>query len=579
MNTHALNRWSWYALDCAVIVALGILFGYFFLSSHAFGAWGDDSPGYIYTAGRIIRGEPLVMQDTLVQDALAFFGEERFARFVAPAHHEIISPEGWIASRYPIGLSVLMALISRSVQRETTMYVVVPLAAVATVLLTYVLAMTTLPLSSLLKRLAAFMAAVSVGVADVFANYAVAQPMREIPATAFFLLSVIAVLCVRRQTTTWLAYTALIIGGLFFGYSVNIRETNAVLLIPLLIALWPKKSNDVDSQQKLWRNDQFKRIAAFGLAVVVALSMSIWNSTQITVHKEKFRSKDISRIAITSNFEHIQSLHPKNLFNNQGKFKPGVGGLQQYWQVMKGFSIWQPFLALAAFGCFMLWQKNRRLASAYATWFALVYVLFAMWINPYPRYILPLLPPLAVMSAFGAIVVAEYLCRWLQCGVNVRRIVMALVLVSFFFTQKKAFAELNDRVETREPVYKSITQDDLRLLKQIPTVLTTNSANTREPLLLMFGAYKGGLAETMMAHTDLRVIRFPSKPNEQPPLFELEKFLHQREETYSLFIWYDPTASAAEQRFLNQISLSDPLATFTFSFQPNVTLYAISTEN
>ncbi len=596
----------WWLVDVGLIAALTVIFGIWFVWHHAVGAWGDDAPGYIYTASQLARGEPLVRQDALVQQALKFFGEERLARFVAPAHHEIISPQGWIASRYPIGLSVLMVLTAAAAGNELAMYNVVPVAAVAVVVLTYLLGVWLLPLTAALKRVAGLVSAVGVGLADVFANYAVAEPMREIPSLAFWLISVLAGWQGRRlvsehgesgsgRSRRWLGYGLLAVAGLAFGYSVNIRETSAVLVVPLIILLWPERTKEkASSRRQKWH---WFGVVAVGL--LVALSVTIWNSVTITLHKEKFREKDISRIAITSNLDHIQSLQFSNLINNQGKFKPGVGGLRQYWQVMKGFNLWQPWLLLAVVGLVALWRTNRRLAISFGLWFGLIYLLFAMWINPYPRYILPLLPAVAVMAAYGLLTAPTYLQRWLHLSGRWQQFFTILAVVSFFLMQRSAVAQLNDRVRSAEPVYKSLTVDDFATLKNLSNFITEQAAanytatedvtkpskpaaksiGQRPPLLLMLGSYKGGIAEMIMAHSDLRVIRFPGKPNEQPELNQFLAFISELQKNYQLFLWYDATASADEQRFLHQLALSDPLLVMQYSFQPNVTIYAITANN
>ena len=129
-----LNQ-RWWLVDSVILLLLTMISGVWFLWHHAYGAYGDDSPGYIYSAHQLLEGEALVQQDVLVQDALAWFGDEQYARFVAPAHHEIIAPTGWITSRYPWDerLDGLAAWLSGTV---TGIYLVVPVFAVV-VLCTY----------------------------------------------------------------------------------------------------------------------------------------------------------------------------------------------------------------------------------------------------------------------------------------------------------------------------------------------------------------------------------------------------------------------------------------------------------
>ena len=105
---------------------------------------------------------------------------------MAPTHHDIIAPDGWIASKYPIGLGWLMYLTAIVVNSDELIYLVVPVLATGTVLLTYLLALVWIKDNAATKRVIGIFAALSVGLASLFFNYAVSQPMRDIPALFFF---------------------------------------------------------------------------------------------------------------------------------------------------------------------------------------------------------------------------------------------------------------------------------------------------------------------------------------------------------------------------------------------------------
>lgn len=567
----------WLIVDSAILALLLFVFGAWFLLEHAYGAWGDDSPGYIYTAGQLANGETLVAQDELVQQALAWFGDERLARFVAPAHHEIISPDGWIASRYPIGLSAIMAAIQKLTGSASAMYAVVPITAVAVVALTYILAVLWLPTNPPLKRVAGIIAAMSVGLADLYANYAVSQPMREIPSLLFWLLALLGLTWLTRaKSLSWKLGLALVSGALL-GYSINIRETGAVFVLPVLIWLWPAT--------RAWWKNHSERVAFLKILVVgiiglaLTLSLSIWNSATITAHKEKFREKDISRIAITSNFDHIQSLSPSNLFNNQGKFKPGVGGVVQYWEVMTEFNTFAPFLAFALIGLIVLWRKQRRLAYVLGVWITVIFVLFAMWINPYARYILPVLPAVAILAAYGLISTIEYGGKLFALSPRWNRVLGLLLVVAFGVTQYPAIVARNEHIQLGDSVYKSITAEDSATLQSLSDQLLAADTTERPALLFMFGTWRAGLPETIMAHSNLRVIRFPGRPNEQPALGELAEFLQELNKTQTVYVWYDGTLGSGEQRLFTQLPITDPILTTELSFQSAITIYALTPNN
>lgn len=559
----------WLLFDASIIVLLAIAFGFLFISNHAWGSWGDDSPGYIYTAGQFIHGEALVSQDPLVQSALTYFGDEKLARFTAPTHHEIISPDGWIASRYPIGLGALLyfsALLSSS---DEMMYLLVPLLATGVIILTYILVLAIINTNPAFKRVIAIMSAVSVGLASLYANYAVSQPMREIPSMFFFILSFLGIIYgLKNSKHRWVGISCLFIGGMAYGYSINIRETSGVLIVPILILF-------LYGVKRALLKKRLKLFGIFMIGVVLVGSLSIWNSAQITAHKEKFREKDISRIAITSNFDHVQSLSFKNLYDNQGKFRPGLGGINQYWSVMQQFSEWPPFLLMALFGLIILWKRDRRIAYFFMSWIAVIFFLFSAWINPYARYILPILPALAILSGVGTIAAVGFIKRQFKLARTTWMVVASLLLISFFVSLQPSLAARQKSVIEQEQVFKALSRSDLQQVKSVAQTINDSQTSAQPPLLFIVGQWKPGLSEMIMTHSKIRTIRYPGKSNEKPPLDMLLPFLQQLSETYDMYLWYDGSANADEQRFRSLLDL-ELVKTFEFSFQAGVELYKIT---
>lgn len=563
-----LNRY-WVMFDVSIAILLSVAFGFLYLTNHAWGSWGDDSPGYIYTAGQLLHGEPLVSQDPLVASALEHFGSEPHSRFVAPTHHEIISPDGWIASRYPIGLGALMYAVSTVFGTDEMIYVIVPLLAAGVVVLTYVLSLLLVNMGRVHNRVIGIIAAMAVGLANLFANYAVAQPMREIPSMFFFMLAFVGILVGLRTTQPrWLSWLSIILGGLAYGFSVNIRETSGVLLLPILV-LFFYGIKKVDYAFRL------KLFSVFMLAVILAGTLSIWNSFMITAHKEKFRDKDISKIAITSNFDHVRSLNFENLYNNQGKFRPGIGGINQYWGIMQQFSTWPPFLLMAAFGLLILWKKDKRLVLFLVAWFGVIFLLFSAWINPYPRYILPLLPAVALASAIGTVGSLQFLRNYAGLSRSAWGAVTVALIGSFFVTLQPSLADRQKHIIENEHVYKALTYEDLEETKALGQTIIGSQITEKPPLVFMLGEWKAGMSEMIMTHTGIRSIRFPRKDKEQPPMDELLAFLKKLNETHELYLWYDSSANADEQKLRTLINL-EPVTISEYSFQSGVEIYKIT---
>ena len=122
-----------------VTVLLGSLFSVIYFDDHAWGAWGDDSAGYIFLAGLLYSGEPLVYNDELATAGLEYFGDEKLARWLTPTHHQFINPRGVIASKYPVGASIVMVAAARLFGTDNAFYFVTPALAVANIILVYIL--------------------------------------------------------------------------------------------------------------------------------------------------------------------------------------------------------------------------------------------------------------------------------------------------------------------------------------------------------------------------------------------------------------------------------------------------------
>lgn len=561
----------WFVFDIVIILLLGLVFSWFYLGAHAWGAWGDDSPGYIYTAAQLLHTQPLVSQSQLVQGALQYFGNEPWARLAAPTHHDIISPSGWVASRYPIGLSVLLYLVAAASLTSSAMYIVVPALAVATVIFTYLLAVLLVPSADYAKRVIGLLAAGTLGVTELFSSYAVSQPMRDIPALAFFLASFILLIvgCTKIHGQYW-KLAVLLCAGVFFGYSINIRETSAILLLPLVIALlhYTKKNKN-----------RWQVMLIFCVGMVLAGGVWLWNSAAITVHKEKFRAKDITSIAISSNVDHIRSLSFTNLYNNQGKYKRGVGGVNQYVSVLREeFNFWPPFLLCSVLGVIALWQRQRQLAYVLISWFGSIFLLFSMWINPYARYILPLFPVVTVLAGYGGVVSLQWLQQRLRLGRTSFGIMVILVVGSVFVGLQPLVAARIQHVFKQELVNKAITYQDLENFTNIGKSIAADELNTtgKPPVVLVIGFWQSGAAEMIMANSSqVTAIRYPRKRQEQPPVDIMVGWLQQLSNQYQLYLWYDDSATAKEQELKQHFTL-EPVTQTNFSFQPNVQIYAIT---
>lgn len=567
---HRFSRWFWVG-HLAVFLALSIGFTSLIWSDHAYGAWGDDSPGYTFLAGRLLNGEPLVYQDPLVQAGLDFFGVERQARWLTPTHHEIISPDGWMASIYPIGLSVLQWLAAKVWGTDVAFYGVVPVSAGLVLGLTYVLGILLMP-GVRWRVPVALAGSVALAFSSLFFEHALAQPMREIPSMVFLLLGAIGALVSFRARSRvkqwWLV--GWVFTGLAFGMATNIRETS-VVVIPAILGLMigRKRSRGLQGLLKsLW-----KPLTAFVVGFLLIYSISIWNSVEISQHKVKFRKKDITSVAVTSNIDHISSLSFQNVFNNQGKFSTGEGSLPHYWEVMRKATPVVFLFPAILLGLWSIWKTDKRRALLLTLWPLGTLAVFSLWVNPYARYILPAFPPLLLLTFIGVkfffqrIIPRATQVKFFQWGFGA--LTALAILIPFGQTIATEWTNLrtNDLL-----IFKSISAADLQQLKELGEKTTGPN-----PVVLFTGEWQYGISETFEIHTGIQSIRFPLENKRfDIPADQLAEFISLmledggvQPEGYTLYVWTDETTNSATQQFLTRFKRTN-VDSFTSSYAEQI---------
>lgn len=567
---HRFSRWCWVG-HFAVFLILSIGFTSLIWSDHAYGAWGDDSPGYTFLAGRLLNGEPLVYQDPLVQAGLDFFGVERQARWLTPTHHEIISPDGWMASIYPIGLSVLQWMAAKIFGTDVAFYGVVPVSAGLLVGLTYILGILLMP--GLRWRVpVALGAAMALASSSLFFEHALAQPMREIPFMVFLLLgSILAIVSFRFQAEkrSW-GLAGWLLTGLAFGMATNIRETS-VVVIPAIIGLMiaRKRSRGLKGLVKsLW-----KPLTVFVVGFFLIYSISIWNSVEISQHKVKFRKKDITSVAVTSNIDHISSLSFQNVFNNQGKFSTGEGSLPHYWEIMRKATPVLFLFPAILLGMWSVWKTDRRRALLLILWPLGTLTVFSLWVNPYARYILPAFPPLLLLTFIGVkyflqrIIPQVTQLKYLQWSFG------ALTALAILIPFGQTIATQWTDVRTKDLlIFKSISSTDLQQLKDLGEKTTGPN-----PVVLFTGEWQYGISETFEIHTGIKSIRFPLENKRfDIPADQLAAFISLmlkdggvQPEGYTLYVWTDETTPSETQQFLSRFTRT-PVTSFTSSYAEQI---------
>lgn len=566
------------AIIFSVLILVSLGFGWLYFTNHSFGTWGDDSAGYIYLWGRMNQDKPLVYQEDLTVQALAHFEDEKLARWTTPTHHEIISPDGYLASKYPIGLSQLMFIVSEITQNDEAIYYLLPTLALLNLLLVFGICYLLFSEIKFVWRLGiSVFAMITLGLSELYYSYAVAQPMREIPSMFFMLLgyfiAVIALKYIYDKDKKYSPKFALIfaLAMACFAYSVNIRETSLLIILPVipLVLGYIKK-----------RKHLLKLTLSTVLLFVIAFIPSIWNSVEISKYKEKFKKKDISSIAITSNFDHISSFSIQNLYDNQGKFRPGRGGLFHYWKIIQQMSPSVFYIVFVFIGIFYIYKKNKYLSASLMLWVLSFLALFSLWINPYSRYIMPIYPILAILGAYGLYCFIKFILPKLLKNKHSITVVGSLIVFALLFAYYPTFAQIKEEINNQEYKFKAIAYQDLQNLKEIGNGIQDYEHECcileLPPVLIFSGNWQFGTSETLEAHTGLQSIRFP---------FEQKKFTFEEAQVklfmdkmlggYEIYFWMDSTTNADTLEFIQTNYQLEEYAKYNFTFEPEVTVYRL----
>ncbi len=522
----------------------------------AFGATGDDSPGYIYLGSLIARGQPIVWHDALGKQALDFFGDYRIASWVLPTHHEFIHPDGIIASKYPVGASLLLALgafLSLHLGDGSTlgMYVVQPVLGGLVVLLTYLFAVIALPRLPLARHGVGLVAAGMLATTDIFYDTVISYPMRELPSMVFLLLSAIVYIPTirvisrsRAQGTpvlTW-GYAGLLLFGVLFGFACTVRETSIVILPAYIVygvALTWSGSASVKALLAYVKK-QWVIIACVLLGCIIGVLPIVWDSVQISTQNEPFKERDTGSVVLLSNMNHLQTVSLKNMFESTGRYRPANGSLGQYWNVLSDVSS-IPFLPVLVFvmtaGAFWFGNREERaVAALWGLWFAGTLTMFALWINPYSRYILPLLPPYFLLFATGFVLSVQGLYKQASVQFQCALLMLGLLVVVGSLVEPLRLMKIDHAVD--EYPSRTITYNDSVLLQQIADTVTHDNTGQKEPIALFAGPVRFGLSEVFMAQTGIRSMRLPfEEEKDQPNPVQVRDFLRLLlNDSHSLYV-------------------------------------------
>lgn len=544
----------------------------FFWHGRALGAYGDDSAGYIYLAGRIYHHAELLTQTDLSKTAIHFFGNEKLARWLIPTHYQYINPSGAAASKYPLGLSVLMAVGGFLFHSPEGFFSIQPLTAAGTLVGVYILCMVLFAT----HRYRLWIALTSVALlffSELFFDAALSQPMREIPAVCFLVWAFVFSLMSHRVQRGMLRYSIIALAGLCFGIAVDIRET-LILVAPALVIAVCFAQHTRAHTQRTTTQSSIARVTVGFVACVIALAPLIYNAMLISEHKVPFKKRDTGSVVVLSNIGHINTLGIENLFNNQGKFRPGEGSLPHYMGVITELLPIPFFGLLILYGLFRCIQHYRRSTILLLAWGLPVLLIYALWINPYSRYVIPLIPVVIIFAAYALVHIMTVDIPRLTARRLWRVSAQALAVIGLCAYMFPVLLEHIDRARmSTERTDRGLIAQDVAAIRTLDSALARESAHL---FLLFTGKNQFGLSENFSAYTGRATYRFPLDQRTSPTVARAQEFFAQEVfPEYTVFAVIDSSTSADFYAWAQDYTTT-PITSVDFSFQEGTRLVKIT---
>jgi 4-amino-4-deoxy-L-arabinose transferase-like glycosyltransferase len=353
------------------------------------GFGGADATGYANTARDILSRR--IVQPIAAVERLGL--PDRFDRAFIPLAHEPGPRAGTMVPQYPPGFPAHLAAAALLGGWGLGPFLVSPLAAVACILLVYFLGREV----GLSRPLAAAAGAIF-GACPVVFHQAV-QPMSDVVAAMW---AVAAVLCALRshRGDGWAAAA-----GVAFGVAVLVRPTNALLLMPILVAIRRRP----------------RTLLAFALAgLPFAVVFAGWNRTAFGGAFRTGYSGVLGAELAASNF-------------------PPRFAHYSYWIAAQ----LSPLVPLGWLGAMAEPRIPGRTRALLFLWFAPFFLLYCFW-GPYDtwwytRYLLPALP--ALILAF--LLCARELVRRMPAGGSIAwrrpRVLATVALIAIVATCERRF--------------------------------------------------------------------------------------------------------------------------------------------
>jgi Dolichyl-phosphate-mannose-protein mannosyltransferase len=354
--------------------ALGIAFG-------TFTAGGADSYGYVSQAD-------LWLQRTLIIDEpLADEAPWRNANWtLTPFGYRPGDRRGTMVPTYSPGLPIVMAAF-KAAGGPNALYYVVPLLGALTVWLTFVLG------NRLAGPLAGLLAATALLASPAFLFHLM-WPMSDVPATAWWLLSV--VLAIRGTTTSFAG------AGLAAAFAVLTRPNLVMLVMPLLAFVVTRPAR---------MRDRYRAAAVFACAMLPgAIGVGA-----------------INRYLYESAFN-----------SGYGSFST-IYASEHFWPNLQNFTTWllttqTPFIGLGIAAPLLFHRRGdseTRSIAVLGLGFSVIVLASYLWYTPYGdwtylRFLLPAFPLMLALAASVFVLMAPGRPRWQMPAVTALALTLAI---------------------------------------------------------------------------------------------------------------------------------------------------------
>jgi hypothetical protein len=514
-----------------------VFFAILFFSNHTFGALGDDSPGYIFMASKYYRFENPIYKDELVSKLLDKYRNEEIGFALPHFSYKLLSNDGKIAPKPPTGFPFLMSILGHLVGEDKGYYLLNPLFGLFTLVGLYFLIIEIFNKKKY-KYLIALMTVGLLGVTNNYFAFTTMEPLREVPSLTLTIFSLLFFLkAIKKERLFYIG-----ISGFLFGWALNVRETAIlfILCFPILYIITGKK-------YKL--KQIFKYLTIFILFLIIAYSFTLINN-----FNSKNEIENVTGELLAANADHLKNIKIKNWWDNQGKFRPGQGGIIIYYEFLKDLSPFPYFILLVLVGLIALIRSNWKIGLFVIVVIIPSYLFFSSWINPYHRYIFTIIPFIILLFVYGLLKIINLLHRTIKSNLfKILLIALTITVLSVGVLPSitKAFSIIRKK---ELPSSRSVPMNDFKIIKNI-------KLNDGKNVLICLGnsLYMAAYIE---AHTSIRTIKAPKTEI----INEIINYL--MENGYSIYIWSDKTDSMALSKIKEtyQLNLIEKL---NFKFNNN----------